>query len=139
MAGPRSTLTPARRAIVEQFAALSDFEQSALRTLAHGAKLDIWDYLEREGWGAGHAFSAAPGASGSSSSPQRFAYGVPEIRSADDLQRIADDYAAKENAKNKRGSGPRAVPIKNPDDLAAAAADYAARETAKAQSERSAR
>ena len=71
MAEPRTTLTPARRAIVEQFAALSADEQSALRALAHGAKLDIWDYLERKGWGAGHTFSAAPGASPSSSSPRR--------------------------------------------------------------------
>lgn len=71
MAGPRTTLTPARRAIVEQFAALSDTEQSALRALAHGARMDIWDYLERKGWGAGHTFSAAPGTSPSSSSPRR--------------------------------------------------------------------
>lgn len=139
MAGPRTTLTPARRAIVEQFAALSNGEQSVLRALAHGARLDIWDYLEAKGWGAGHTFSAAPSASRPSSSPQHFAYGVPEIRSADDLNRIADDYAAKENAKNKRGNGPSAVPIKTPDDLARAAADYAAKENAKVQSERSAR
>lgn len=65
MAGPRTTLTPARRAIVDRFAKLSDGEQSSLRALAHGARLDLWDYLERKGWGSGsrETFSAAPGAS----------------------------------------------------------------------------
>lgn len=139
MAGPRTTLTPARRAIVDAFTRAPHAEQSGLIALAKAAGKDLWAYLEEKGWGAGHAFSAAPSASRPSSSPQRFAYGVPEIRSADDLNRIADDYAAKENAKNKRGNGPSAVPIKTPDDLARAAADYAAKENAKVQSERSAR
>ena len=139
MAGPRPTLTPARRAIVDAFTRIPQGEQNALISLAKAAGKDLWDYLEAKGWGAGHAFSAAPGASPSSSSPQHFAHGVPEIRSADDLNRIADDYAAKENAKNRRGNGPSAVPIKNPDDLARAAADYAAKENAKVQRERSAR
>ena len=163
MAGPRSTLTsrprgesyltrlsPERRAIADAFAELPRDEQTLIIGLAKAAKEDLWVFLRKRWDGAAlarQAFSgrpspvsaSVPGASPSPSSPQRFAYGVPEIRSADDLKRIADDYAAKENAKNKRGDGPRAVPIKSPDDLAAAAADYAARETAKAQSERSAR
>lgn len=62
MASPRKTLTPARRAIVDRFAALSVDEQSALRALAHRARRDLWDYLEAKGWGAGHTFSAAPAA-----------------------------------------------------------------------------
>lgn len=65
MAGPGTTLTPARRAIVDRFAKLSSDEQGALRALASAAREDLWSYLERKGWGSGsrETFSAAPGAS----------------------------------------------------------------------------
>lgn len=113
MAGPRSTFTPARRAIVEQFAALSDTEQSALRALAHGARMDIWDYLERKGWGAGHTFSAAPGAS-PSSSPRRGAGLTGNLeamaaRSLADRAAFEADTAATCDALNARLRRERSV------------------------------
>lgn len=65
MAGPRTTLTPARRAIVDAFTRAPHAEQSGLIALAKAAGKDLWAYLEEKGWGAGsrQTFSAAPGAS----------------------------------------------------------------------------
>jgi len=87
MAGPRTTLTPARRAIVDRFANLPDTEQGALRALASGARMDLWDYLERKGWGSGsrETFSAAPGASGRRPDPA-----TPQGRDAMAAETLAD-------------------------------------------------
>lgn len=94
----RTTLTPARRAIVEQFGSLSAAEQATLRALAHGAKLDLWDYLEKKGWGAGHTFSAAPSASRASS--QR-GMGLPANLEAMAARSVADRAAFEADTQAK--------------------------------------
>lgn len=83
MASPRTTLTPARRAIVDRFTHLPEVEQSALRALASGAGMDLWDYLERKGWGTGHMFSAAP-------APARRGFGLPADMEASASRVLAD-------------------------------------------------
>lgn len=98
MAGPRTTLTPARRAIVDAFTRTPPAEQSALIALAKAAGKDLWDYLEAKGWGAGHTFSAAPGASPSSS--QR-GMGLPANLEAMAARSVADRAAFEADTQAK--------------------------------------
>lgn len=96
MASSRMTpLSPARRAIVDAFTKISSDEQSALRTLAARARMDIWDFLAAKKWAAGTSFSATP---------RRRALGLaPEMeaaagRSLADRARFEADGTAKANA-----------------------------------------
>lgn len=100
MAGPRTTLTPARRAIVDAFTRAPHAEQSALIALAKAAGKDLWAYLEEKGWGAGHAFSAAPSASRPSSSPQR-GMGLPANLEAMAARSVADRAAFEADTQAK--------------------------------------